>query len=222
MPDAVPSRWMNMVEARSIVLPLPLRLDKCEDSVLTEDPSSDRSLGPIILWNHRWEHDKSPEVFFAALRLLVAREVPFRLILAGYRARSVPPVFAHAREWLGDRVLHWGYAESHSSYVALLRRAHIAVSTASHEFFGVSMLEAAHHGAYPLVPDRLAYPEIFPRRYRYDDNPELFARLEMLCNAWSRGETLREDRRSVTTPYLAENVLPAYEKLMKKVAAREI
>ena len=34
------------------------------------------------------------------------------------------------------------------------------VSTADHEFFGISVVEAIAAGAYPLLPRRLAYPEI--------------------------------------------------------------
>ena len=33
------------------------------------------------------------------------------------------------------------------------------MSTAGHEFFGISVLEGASAGAFPLVPEKLAYPE---------------------------------------------------------------
>ena len=43
----------------------------------------------------------------------------------------------------------------------MLGRCDIAVSTAFHEFFGLSVVEAAAAGCLPLVPRRLSYPEIF-------------------------------------------------------------
>lgn len=44
---------------------------------------------------------------------------------------------------------------------------HLVISTARHEFQGLSMLEAACAGLTPLVPDALSYPEYFPAACRY-------------------------------------------------------
>ena len=45
-------------------------------------------------------------------------------------------------------------------YLKILSEADIIVSTAIHEFFGISVVEAIAAGAYPLLPKRLAYPEV--------------------------------------------------------------
>lgn len=208
MPDAIPPGWVERVRERASVLPVPLQLP---DEPPPIRPPSDRAAGPTIVWNHRWEHDKDPESFFAALRSLDARHVPFRVFVCGERYREAPPAFAEARAWLGERIVHWGTIDPRAAYLDALRGADIAVSTAKQEFFGLSVLEATHLGAYPLVPDRLAYPEHFPEPYLYDD---LAARLEELCLRYASGENLRADRRELTRFCLADSVLPAYAELL--------
>ena len=212
LPDAVPKGWTAEIRAKSSVMPVPLTLPSVESGRLTET-EDDRALGPIILWNHRWEFDKNPEAFFGALRHLMDRAVPFRVAVCGQRYRQAPAVFDEARGWLGDRVVHWGDAESREAYEAVLQRAHLAVSTADHEFFGVSMIEATHFGARPLVPDRLSYPEIFPAQYRYGEGA-LVEALETLCRGWRDGAPLRADRTALTTPYGAA-LLDRYDALIR-------
>lgn len=219
MPDAVPASWIERIEARSAVLGLPLDLPAVPPDAYDDAPATARADGPIILWNHRWEHDKNPDAFFAALFTLAQRNVPFRVAVCGERYRTEPPVFAAARQRLRPRIVHWGFATSRAEYEGLLQRAHLAVSTADHEFFGVAALEAAHHGAHPLVPDRLAYPELFPSEYRYRSDDELVAELERLVRAWLAGEPLRADRHSLTAPHAAPHRLAEYERLFAEVAS---
>lgn len=120
-----------------------------------------RVAGPLrLLWAARWEHDKNPQAFFAALELLRERGVIFEVSVLGESFREVPEVFAQARRSLGDRVRHWGYAEERSEYWRQLSAADVFVSTADHEFFGLGAVEAIAAGAFPLLPRRLAYPEL--------------------------------------------------------------
>ena len=216
MPDAIPPGWVEAIEARSGVLPLPLDLPELPPGLFP--PPRPGQEGPIILWNHRWEYDKAPEAFFAALKALVEADIPFRVIVCGQRFRKAPRVFAEARAWLGARVVHWGYAEGLAGYHGLLARADIAVSTAIHEFFGVSMIEATHFGARPLVPDRLAYPEVFPPEDRYDTQADLVRTLTELCGQYQQGQTLRADRRHLTRPY-TERSLGEFEAVLREMVA---
>ena len=146
-----------------------------------------REPGPIrILWNARWEHDKNPEDFFAAIKRLKQRAVAFRLLVVGESFRNSPTIFEIAKEQFADEIEQWGYAESRSEYESCLRRADVVVSTAKHEFFGIGVVEAVAAGAIPIVPNRLAYPEVAerlgcPESCRYDGSVEqLVVRLQSL------------------------------------------
>ena len=116
--------------------------------------------GPMrIVWAARWEHDKNPELFFKSLQILKARKVEFRISVMGEQFRQSPDVFDSARKEFADHIDRWGYQQERSDYEAALLEADVFVSTADHEFFGFSVLEAAAAGAFPLVPEKLAYPE---------------------------------------------------------------
>ena len=219
LPDAVPAGWIEGVEARSVVLPIPLDLPEVPEEALGDEPRGPgRARGPIVLWNHRWEHDKDPDTFFAALELLASRDVPFRLAVAGESFRASPAGFERMRPELGGRVVHWGRLESRPAYLDLLATVHLAVSTARQEFFGVAVLEAVHFGARAVVPDRLAYREHFGPEHRYGgDARSLADHLEPLCRDWSAGRI--DLRASRGVPFLARTVLPAYRTLFEEVAA---
>ncbi|CAG37256.1 tRNA-queuosine alpha-mannosyltransferase domain-containing protein [Desulfotalea psychrophila] len=136
---------------------------------------------PVIVWNHRWEHDKNPEEFFAALTQLQSRGIAFRLIVLGQSFRNSPACFAQAEVAFREEMIHFGYAESYEAYAQLLQRADIVVSTAIHEFYGVAVIEAVRAGCVPLLPRRLSYPELFAEEYLYDEG-QLTNRLQSLLD----------------------------------------
>ncbi|NQT53795.1 DUF3524 domain-containing protein, partial [bacterium] len=175
MPDQVPEGVCDTLAERSAVLPL-----GCELADLDVE-AAPRNGVPLVLWNHRWEYDKGPEDFFAALFQLADEGLPFRVGVAGETFRQAPAIFDEARHRLADRIEHFGYAASRHDYAQLLRRADICVSTAHHEFFGIAALEAVYCGAYPLWPNRLTYPEFLPEelhlRHLYSDVADLTRRL---------------------------------------------
>jgi glycosyltransferase involved in cell wall biosynthesis len=131
-------------------------------------PDGQKNDVPVLVWNHRWEHDKDPETFFQTLFAL--QELQFNLIVLGQQFRRQPEIFARAQHILAGRLLHFGFAEKKSDYAGLLKRGDIVVSTARHEFFGMSVLEGVRAGCRPLVPDRLSYRELFAAQYRYPEH----------------------------------------------------
>ncbi len=149
-------------------------------TAIDEAPAPPRETGaPVIVWNHRWEHDKGPEAFFQALFALSDAGVDFGLIVLGERFASCPEIFTAAREKLSRHILHFGFAPSRKEYARRLKQGDIVVSTARQEFFGMAVLEAVRAGCRPLVPDRLAYREIYPEEFRYRPG-RLFTRLKKL------------------------------------------
>jgi len=121
---------------------------------------------PVIIWNHRWEHDKNPDLFFSTLYALDQQEIPFKLVILGQSFSRRPPIFDQARKRLAHRIIHMGRVDR-DAYCRWLKSGDLVVSTADHEFFGIAVLEAVRAGCRPLLPKKLSYPELFPDEYLY-------------------------------------------------------
>ncbi len=139
-------------------------------SMIDAEQETERDSSPVILWNHRWEHDKNPELFFNTLFTLDAEGVDFRLVVLGQSFEDSPAIFEDARQKLAGKIIHFGYVEDKQEYIKWLRKCDIVVSTANHEFFGISVIEAVRSGCRPLLPNRLSYPELFPEEFLYSEN----------------------------------------------------
>jgi hypothetical protein len=153
--------------------------------------------------------------------VLVERNVPFRVALAGSNVRQQPEEFEVARQWLGERVIHYGRADR-QTYHRLLWEADVVVSTARHEFFGIAVVEAIYARCFPVLPQRLAYPEILPQAQHaqclYKDFEELVSHL-----TWALTHT---NERNLITPALRDSVAsldwsqiaPRYDDAMDAIA----
>jgi glycosyltransferase involved in cell wall biosynthesis len=133
-----------------------------------------------ILWNHRWEFDKQPEVFFRALKELAAEGLPFRVHVVGENFQVKPKPFLDARLALGARIATFGHLARREDYIRVLWDSDIVCSTAIQEFFGIAVMEAVFCGARPLLPRRLVYPELYPAGCLYGDDEEFTVALQRL------------------------------------------
>ncbi len=173
-PDYQQHGLIAEVAARSMILPVGIDLRRLDIAVPIPGDV------PRIVWNQRWEYDKGPAELAEALTALQRRGVEFELILAGEQFPTDPDEFVALQDELGDRVIHYGWAEA-DEYINLLASSDVVVSTAHHEYFGISVSEAIYAGAFPVLPNRLVYPERIPAHFHtrclYDDDNELVEKL---------------------------------------------
>lgn len=169
MPDNVPAGLRKRLANKADVCPVPI--DPVDQSVEKDER--------LIVWNHRWEYDKAPDLFADAMIAAARLGLEFRLALLGGRPHQAPAALQRLREQMGGRIVADGRVDT-PVYQRLLAESSIVVSTALHEFQGLSVMEAVSAGARPLVPDALCYPEQYPQIYRYPagDIEALSARLQ--------------------------------------------
>jgi len=167
-----------------------------------------------IVWPHRWEHDKNPEEFFAAVTALAEEGLDFEVVVAGQAFRETQDLMRDAATALGSRLHRCAEPASREEYAHLLASADVAVSTARNEFFGLAMVEACYAGCRPLVPERLAYPELYEERFRYEGCDGLIASLRDLIVA----RPAAGEARAFAERYTFSELAPAYEELFARVA----
>lgn len=208
-PDHHPRGLAEAIAAKSRVIAPPF------DPAAFDATPPTRSARCRIAWPHRWEHDKNPEGFFSAVMALAGEGLDFEVVVAGQSFRETEGLMRVAAEALGDRLMHCDEPASRAEYAVLLASADVAVSTASNEFFGLAMVEACYAGATPLVPDRLAYPELYGPEYRYASADELVARLRGLIQHRPAPFAARD----LAERYTFERLVPEYVACFGEVAA---
>lgn len=123
------------------------------------EPTSREHGPPVILWPHRWEHDKNPEVFERSLRRLRANNLEFRLVVAGSDSTPASEVRERLLRDYDGLILAAGPFNS-AGYRHWMARSDIVVSCTDHEFFGIAVVEALAAGCRPVLPNGFSYPEV--------------------------------------------------------------
>ncbi|RWS26814.1 glycosyltransferase-like domain-containing protein 1-like protein [Leptotrombidium deliense] len=164
------------------------------------------------------EHDKDPQTFFNVLFKLKEEGISFKVSVLGENYAECPLVFEEAKKKLSNEIMNWGFVDSKEQYWNILESAHVVVSTAKHEFYGVAMLEAAYKGCFPLCPNSLVYPEIYPsksnqvkyKKCLYDTEYKLYLTLKMFALNPDAIEPLEMDLNK----YSSDSLLNKYRNIL--------
>ncbi len=201
------------LQNKSQVLPIGidfLRLMPGNKPAATNEP-------PLILWNQRWEYDKNPEQFFTTLLATAEKGIDFRVALCGQQYGKRPLIFDEAIAQLGSRVIHVGHADL-PTYRRLLWEAAVTISTAHHEFFGISILEAIYCQTFPLLPNSLSYPELLPSQFHhaclYSDQNSLENKLTWALTHAQEIDNLARGLATAVSRFSWQQIAPVYDKKM--------
>jgi glycosyltransferase involved in cell wall biosynthesis len=167
MPDGIPTMLAQTLADKAMVLPVPIK-DDCK----TIEKQNSKDLIEVV-WNHRWEHDKGPEPLLELMRMVSKnhdQNIKFHIL--GQQFRQQPAAMKTIAKIHQAICLTLGYVTSRASYLNKLQSADIVLSTAHHDFQGIAMLEAVACGCRPIAPNRLVYPELYPKGNLYDSTPE--------------------------------------------------
>jgi glycosyltransferase involved in cell wall biosynthesis len=208
MPDYRHDHAVEDLRKKSKILPIGIPLKKIHASSQVPYAGED----PLILWNHRWEHDKNPKDFFDALRAIKAEGYPFKLALLGDRYHRCPKEFEAGLRDFENEIIKTGLLKG-DEYASWLRASDIIPITSNHDFFGISVMEAVYAGSYPILPNRLTYPDL----YKINDHPDLFYEtqqelVDKLKYAIKHIHTIRKVTYShLAQPYDWENLIQIYD-----------
>ncbi len=196
-PDEAGKNSIKIISDKSSVIPIHISITPHNEKKWEESE-------PLILWNHRWEYDKNPEAFFETMFKLKHQNLNFKLAVLGSKGKEYPKIFDQAKTHLTEEITHFGFLENAAEYAQILSKAHITPVTSNQDFFGISALEAVVSGVYPLLPNRLVFPEHFSSsQHLYDTDEELASKLIQWISNWNlERENLKHQARELRTETL--------------------
>lgn len=132
LPDYKPKNIKEQIETKSKVVYFPVSFPK-------NITIAQSNLLLHIVWPHRWEFDKGPAEFSELMLKLKRNNHKFKLSVIGETFTDIPVIFDHLKQQLSNEIVHFGYIESKEEYFGILSKSHVVISTAKHDFFGVSV-----------------------------------------------------------------------------------
>lgn len=215
LPSSIPTNYFESLEQNSSVLGIGIDITRLNSYKKRQENEI-----PVILWNHRWEFDKNPELFLNTLIELKNENVAFKLIMLGSAPKKLLPIFSKAQEVLKDNIIQWGRVSSFDEYAKYLWMADILPVTSNHDFFGISVLEATACHTLPLLPKRCAYPDHFDVNqysdlyYETDEEFKLKLKTVLLNDAPKRDI---HELAQIVDQFSWENVIAQFDKMMEQL-----
>jgi glycosyltransferase involved in cell wall biosynthesis len=215
LPDYVSPDWLINTKQKSQVLPVPLDIQSQPEKSGSRTSVEAQTIK--LVWSARWEFDKGPDRLLAILEELECRDVSYEIAILGEQFRSIPKEFNQIKTRFSHRITQFGFAQSRVDYLAFLASADIVLSTALHEFQGLSVLEAVALGCVPVLPNRQVYPELFGDEYLYSSDiknkqVEAKAAVDLIQRL-----VVNAQKAPLVSQYLAKELLPHYDALIKKI-----
>jgi len=212
-PDYRELDTIDVIRKKSQILYLGIDLSKFDGHKIIKEDT------PVIVWNHRWEYDKNPELFFSILEKIKNNGFKFKLVILGENFSTSPEIFEKAKNLFKTEIIHWGYAQSYKNYAKWLLKADILPVTSNQEFFGASVMEAIYCGTWPILPCRLSYPELIPidkhADHLYFNENELYEKIKW---ALKNCRIIRESKiSSMAYSFDWKNMAHNYDQTLKDI-----
>ena len=210
-PDHKELDTIEKIKKKSTVLPLGIDLKRLDQFEIDQTNKH-----PLVLWNHRWEYDKNPKTFFDALYKIDKEGIDFELAVIGESYNNNPAIFNEAKNKLSHRIIKFGFCDTLDEYAKYLWIADLIPITNIQDFFGISLVEAVYCNTYPLLPNRLSYPELIDYNVfhsLYYENEDSF--FSLLKNSIKDIKKIRENSlRDQIIKFDWSNMAKDYDKIL--------
>lgn len=129
-----------------------------------------------VIFPHRFHWEKGADRFLE-MAICVNKKMPdIDFVITSGRSGEIPLFdrkdieikYFEVKKILGEK-LHYKSGLKKDDYYRELNSASVLWSGAIQENFGYSVLEACTLGVCPVLPNRVVYPEIYPKEYLYDE-----------------------------------------------------
>lgn len=169
LPDYQSMDSIKMIQEKSEISWIGIDLDRISEQLIKIRSKKQRNDIPVILWNHRWEHDKNPDLFRRLLLHLDSKGIDFKLVLTGESSEK-SQVFQEINSLFRTKIAHSGFFPDYKSYIEAISHCDLSPISSEQDFYGISVLEAVCCGVSPLLPQNRVYNDFLPEA----DHPYLY------------------------------------------------